>query len=230
VIRPAVAAAVDPQAPAAPVAVATTANRWLAALQPLVAPLLAGLELQNADSQTRRLVFASARAGDGTTTLAASAAYGLARDFGRRVVLVEANVVRPRLAQRLGIEETPGLVEVVRGTPAQAALRRVDPALPLEVLPAGSRGARPTLLLHDRSDAALDELAAGRDQVVVDLPPLLESVEGRALVRRGDVVVFVVRAGATRRDDVKSALEQLRESGARVAGVVLNRCDRRHTR
>jgi len=65
---------------------------------------------------------------------------------------------------------------------------------------------------------------------VVDAAPLLESAEGPLLLKRDDTVVLVARAGSTPRADVQRAISIIQNAGARLAGVILNRCDPRRLR
>jgi capsular exopolysaccharide synthesis family protein len=202
------------------------------ALEPLITPLLAGISASQGAEIPRRIVITAARAGEGTTTIAAAAAVALARDLGRRVLLVEANLARPRLARSLGMAERPGLAEVVHGEAIESdAVRAIETIPGLLVLPAGeSRSSASAEVTSQRASELIDAGALHVDHVVLDVPPLLDGAEGPLLLRRGDAVALVVRAGETARADVERAIDVVRQTGARLSGVVLNRCDRRHLR
>lgn len=201
-------------------------------LDALITPLLAGITASQGAEIPRRIVVAAARAGDGTTTIAAAAAVALSRDLGRRVLLVEANLARPHLARSLGMAERPGLGEVVHGEASESeAVRAIDSVPGLLVLPAGE--ARSPASAEVTSQKAAELMDAGTlhvDHVVLDVPPLLEGAEGPLLLRRGDGVALVVRSGSTARADLERAIDVVRQAGARISGVVLNRCDRRNLR
>lgn len=201
-------------------------------LEPVIAPLLAGLTAAQGSEVARRIIVAAARAGDGATTLAACTAIALARDLQRHVLLIEANLARPGLARAFGMPDKPGLYELVHGKSADGdALRAIDAVPGLIVLPAGA--ARPSSAAEVTSAKALelfDATALQVDHVVVDSAPLLGSADGPLLVRRDDTVVVVARAGMTPRHDVERAVAIVRNAGARLAGVILNRCDPRRLR
>lgn len=201
-------------------------------LEPLITPLLAGISSSQGAEIPRRIVITAARAGDGTTTIAAAAAVALARDLGRRVLLVETNLARPHLARSLGIAERPGLAEVVHGEAIERdAVRSVDSIPGLLVLPAGeSHTSASAALTSQKAAELIDAGSLHVDHVVLDVPPLLDGPEGSLLLRRGDAVALVVRSGATARDDVERAIDVVRQTGARLSGVVLNRCERRNLR
>ncbi|HET6162163.1 MAG TPA: CpsD/CapB family tyrosine-protein kinase [Planctomycetota bacterium] len=198
-------------------------------LEPVIAPLLAGLTAAQGSELPRRIVVAAARAGDGATTIAACTAIALARDLQRHVLLIEANLARPGLARAFGMPDKPGLYELVHGKSADGdALRAIEAVPGLVVLPAGA--ARPSSAAEVTSAKAneLYEAAALQvDHVVVDAAPLLESAEGPLLLKRDDTVVLVARAGSTPRADVQRAISIIQNAGARLAGVILNRCDPR---
>lgn len=196
-------------------------------LEPVIAPLLAGLTSTQGSELPRRIVVAAARAGDGATTLAACTAIALARDLQRHVLLVEANLARPGLARAFGMPDKPGLYELVHGKAADGdALRAIDAVPGLIVLTAGAARLSSAAEVTSAKAAELfDAAALNVDHVVIDAAPLLGSAEGPLLLRRDDTVVLVVRSGKTPRADVEKALSIIAHSGARLAGVVLNRCD-----
>jgi succinoglycan biosynthesis transport protein ExoP len=202
------------------------------ALEPLVAPLLAGISSSQGAEIPRRILITAARAGEGTTTIAAGTAIALARDLGRRVLLVETNLARPTLARSLGMAERPGLGEVVHGEATEAeAVRAIETIPGLLVLPAGApRSPTAAELMSQKGIELVDASRLNVDHVVLDVPPLLGGAEGSLLLRRGDFVALVVRDGLTPRADVERAIGVVTQAGARVAGIVLNRCDRRHLR
>jgi Mrp family chromosome partitioning ATPase len=202
------------------------------AFESLVAPLLAGLSASQGAELPRRILVTAARAGEGTTTIATATAIALARDLGRRVLLVETNLARPHLARALGMAERPGLNEVVHGAADENhAVRAIETIPGLYVLPAGdARSPAAAEITSARAVELFDAPAREVDHLVLDVAPLLEGAEGPLLLRRGDAVVLVMRNGVALRADVERAIEVVQRAGARVAGVVLNRCDRHQLR
>jgi len=175
------------------------------------------------ESGRNALGVASARAGEGKTTVAANLAVQTALEADWTVLLVDADLRRPGLARALGLGPLPGLAQYLAGAaPLEELL--VHPGLGRCVLlPAGAP-------LPDSSEALgsarMQELArelARRypDRLVIyDLPPLLEAADGIAALRWIDAVLLVVEEGRSSADDtVRSA--QL--AGERLIGTVLNK-------
>ena len=170
----------------------------------------------------RRWRSCSARAGEGRTRVASNLAVALAR-AGLSVLLVEADARRPAVAERFGKRAAPGLSELLHGRAELAALDLSSGVAGLEVLVGGAAwsGAGDRLASAEGVELLLG-LAAGRDHVLVDTPPLLESADAAAVAAAADGVLFV--AGArTSEVEVEEALDRLRRAGARVLAVAVNR-------
>jgi Mrp family chromosome partitioning ATPase len=139
---------------------------------------------------------------------------------GRSVLLVEADLRRPGLANLLGLAPRAGLAEVLEGAAevSQAVVRLGS----LSILCAGQVGDAAAALRSARAGTVMDALRAGYDHVYLDAPPALAFADGDRMVAEADVAVLVVRAGVTPRQVVGLALEAL---GDRAAGIVLNGVD-----
>ncbi|MEU5254014.1 Wzz/FepE/Etk N-terminal domain-containing protein [Streptomyces longwoodensis] len=173
------------------------------------------------DGPPHTLLVAGPRRGEGRTRTVLDLAGSVART-GLRVVVVEADLRRPRIAAEWGLARAPGLTDVLTGeVPVQRALRSVgDP--PVRVLTAGRSSADPaTLLSSPALPRLLRTLAADADLVLVDSPPLLSYADAAALAPAVEGVLFVVRAGRTRQGEARRALDTLAAVHARVLGAVL---------
>ena len=173
------------------------------------------------------VLFASPFAGDGKTTTAASIAV-CAADRGQSVVLVSADLRRPDLHEFVDAEATPGLVEMLEGTPARNVLQQVRPNLAF--VGSGEEPPRPDQVLAGANlRKALRTLSTGgvasrakpSHTVIVDSAPILQAAETLALARAVDGVVLVVRTGVTRRQSLTRTVDQLHRAGGRILGVVL---------
>ncbi|CAL9616984.1 Wzz/FepE/Etk N-terminal domain-containing protein [Streptomyces sp. enrichment culture] len=169
----------------------------------------------------RSLLIASALPGEGRTRTALDVATSVARTGGR-VVLVEADLRRPRLGAELDLAPSPGLTGVLTGTAApHSALVQWRPGH-LRVLPAGPAHPDPYPLLSGRRlTEVLRTLEADADLVVVDSPPLLPFADGAAVGSVAHGVLFVVRADRTPREEALRALDTLAAVHAEVLGAVL---------
>jgi len=179
------------------------------------------------------LVVTSALSGEGVTTTSVGVALALAESTNKAVLLVDANLRRPALHGLFDIVQQPGLHEMVpfagnldewleSGRVSMRALGVTPTVIPnLFVLPSGTTLDSPTqLMTSDACRLCFDVLASRFAYVIIDCPPLLTAVDAGSVCRLGSGVAIVIRAGLTRREDVRRAQERLQ--GAPVMGVVLN--------
>lgn len=172
----------------------------------------------------RSLVVSSATPGEGKTSIAANLSIAFAQS-GHRVVLVDADLRRPRLADVMGLAPVHGLTDVLaHGVPLERALASCHPELNLHLLGAGSPPQNPSELLGShRFAAVLDALSMRTDLVILDTPALLLTTDAAILARLTGGAVLVTRSGSTRVDELVNAVESLHSVDARVLGVVVNR-------
>jgi capsular exopolysaccharide synthesis family protein len=179
------------------------------------------------------VLIASATAGDGKTTVASHLAAAAAR-MGSRVLLIEADLRHPTLAQRLGIPSTRGLSDVLTQADSLGeAVQPVDLSLHpggvveqrvLDVLVAGQPlPMNPAELIESRAmESALTLAKSTYDLVVIDTPPLTAVSDAFPLLRMVDGVIVVGWVGRTPRDVSTHLQQTLTASGARLLGVVAN--------
>lgn len=170
------------------------------------------------------VMFVSAGPSAGTTTMVTNFAAAAAH-AARKVLIIDCNFRRPRMHELVGLpSETPGLGELLQGriTPEQA----IRPAVPgIDVVCAGGAASRlPELLCTLHTVEVIEHLKANYDVVVMDAPPLVVAGESLLLADRvGDRVVLVVNALTQEKGLVFRYANKLREAGAEVIGLVLNR-------
>ena len=198
----------------------------------------AHLRFFNVDRDLRTIVIASAAPGDGKTTIARHLAEAAAR-LGSRVLLLEADLRHPTLAQQLDIPPGPGLADVLIGAiPMGEAIQSVDlEASPgegvtgrtLDVLTAGAvLPPNPGELLESHAmDAVLEQAKSAYDLVVIDTPPLTAVSDAFPLLTKVDGVVIVGWVGRSRRDAAEQLHQVLASSGAPLLGVIANGSKRR---
>jgi capsular exopolysaccharide synthesis family protein len=196
--------------------------------------ILTGLVLQRAEDGTARgrvVLVTSALPGEGKSTLTLSLARAAAAE-GLRVMVVDADLRRPKLHELVGLTQPAGLVEVLRREVQLAEALATDPRAPVRLLPGSRRLAQPTRLLgQDGLGTLLAALRPAFDLILVDSAPLVAVVDAKLVARLADDVLFLIRYGRTRRDLSELALRSLRDSGASIAGAVLTQVDlRRHAR
>jgi Mrp family chromosome partitioning ATPase len=156
--------------------------------------LLAGLTGQLPGRDAQVLLLAAPNSGTGTTTVLLNLAITRARQAGKPVVVVDANLRRPAVTERLGLPSGPGLREVAaRAIPLSAALQ--ETAQPgLTVLPAGEAATSTGAWLTSESlRAVLQQLRSHFDWVLVDAPSWDGGPEMVALGSVCDAVYLVLR-------------------------------------
>lgn len=180
------------------------------------------LLLSNVDQPPKTVLITSSVPREGKTTVAVSMARLMARS-GRRVLLIDADLRRPRVDVALHMPGKPGLVEVLaRSIPVDEAVQR-DQASGLDVLPAGERPTSPPdLFASAQMRALLAELRERYDLILIDAPPVLAVSEARILARLVDTTLFVIRWANTPREVAAMGVKQIQEGGGHVAGAVLS--------
>ena len=183
--------------------------------------LAANLEFLDPDSPVRSVVVTSAVAGEGKSSTAINLALALA-ERSERVILVDADLRRPRVAEYCGIDGTLGLTTVLTG---RAQLEDVIEAWgPIRVLPSGAVPPNPNQLITSAAMAAtVDALVQRFDIVIFDAAPLLPVADSLALSRLTDGALLVGRANSTRRGQLTAAADAVENVKGRVLGVILNR-------
>ncbi len=185
------------------------------------------LVFMSPDTPFQMLMVSSASPREGKTFTATSLAISLAQS-GKRVLLVDGDLRRPRVHKVFGVRPPVGLSSVLIGEVAldEAVIDTVVPNL--QLLVCGPVPPNPVELIH--SQRMTDLLALLRktyDRVVFDSPPITAVTDALALGPQLDGVVLVVRSRYTRRDQGAAVVRKLRELGSRVVGVVLNAIDLR---
>lgn len=202
-----------------------------AALSPLVEAyrgIRTSLLFTGVDEPVRTLVVTSSLPGEGKTRTAANLAVVMAQ-AGRRVILVDADLRRPKLPDIFRRIDTQGMTNMLieEGNPSDFILPTEVPNLRL--LCAGPRPLNPSEIVgSQRMQRLISYLRDISDLVIFDTPPLNAVTDPAVLAARVDGVVLVVHAGHSTTAAVKQGVEALNKVGARVLGVVLNKLkDRR---
>ena len=159
------------------------------------------------------LMVTSAVPGEGKTYTAINLAMSIAMELQRTVLLVDADVVQPSIAARLGLNLGPGLIDLLENSHTDLSTYLVKTSIPdLSVLGAGRRHGRSTELLASAAMARLVDDLANRypDRVVLfDSPPMLATSESSVLARHMGQIVLTVEAGATPRSAISRVVRML---------------------
>jgi protein-tyrosine kinase len=171
------------------------------------------------------IMVTSSLPGEGKTFVAINLALSIAMELDNTVLLVDADVARPTMLERLGLPPSKGLLDVL----TDGALDLSDVMLRtnierLSLLPAGTAHARATELLASEAMSRLVEEMATRypDRILIfDAPPLLASTESRVLATHMGQVMLIVEAERTPQASVMQALATI--ESCPVVSTVLNK-------
>ncbi|MCL1469334.1 GumC family protein [Argonema antarcticum] len=185
--------------------------------------LYTNIRLLSPDKPIQSLVIGSATPGDGKSTIAVYLAQTAAA-IGQRVLLVDADLRRPKIHQKLGLPNVRGLSEVIS---TDIGLNEVIQRSPdhenLFVLTAGSIPPDPIKQLSsEKMRHLMEQFQAFFDIVIYDAPPLVGLADANLLAAYTDGLVMVVGLEKTDRFMAIKALDGLNIAGAAVLGVVAN--------
>ena len=187
--------------------------------------------LSQSDSHPRTLFVSSSEPSEGKSMIALSLARMQAK-ADRKVILVDTDFRRSRVAEELSLRAEHGLSDVLRGkVPIADAIIR-DEASGADILTTGAYDEDLSLLKYsDQISALLDRLKQNYDLVVIDSAPILSVSDSKVVAKMADHSILIVRWGKTRREVVNYVVEQMETVGARVSGIVLSMIDiKKHAR
>jgi capsular exopolysaccharide synthesis family protein len=187
--------------------------------------LRASLILASPDHPPRTILITSSVPSEGKTATAINLAISLTQT-GARVLLIDADMRRPRIDTLFSLRNKVGLSNYLTGTEEIESVLHETQFDALSVIPCGVVPPNPgELILSARFKKMLEILQRRFDYVVIDSPPLSNVSDGRIIAAGVDGVVFVVRALSTSRHAVVRSLELLDKAHSRLLGVVLNDYD-----
>ena len=203
----------------APSAVLATASPWAEAFR----VLRTNMQYVDVDHDQKVLVLTSSLPGEGKTTTAVNLAVTMSQ-AGHRVALIECDLRRPLVANRLELDAAVGTTSVLIGkVSAPDAMQRYADTM-LDVMVCGHIPPNPSELLQSQAmESLLLDLRTRYDVVILDAPPLLPVTDAALLATRADGAVVVVNHGKTTRDQLSTAIERLDSVDAKTLGVVVNR-------
>ncbi len=168
---------------------------------------------------------------EGKSTIASALARQSARS-GLKVILVDADLRRPRLHEVIGMPNQNGLSEVLTGRANPETAIHRDEKSGLDFLPAGFGSVSPPDLFRSSTmKILLEEMTAYYDLVIIDSPPVAAVSDSFTLSGVVDKSIYVIRWEETPRNVALAGIRQMLESGGDVAGIVLSRVDvKKHAR
>jgi succinoglycan biosynthesis transport protein ExoP len=185
------------------------------------------LLLSSPDHPPKSVVVTSAWPSDGKTVTAVNVAISLTQT-GARVVLVDADMRKPRLHTIFQLGHGVGLSSFLTGTASLKPAIQPCTVPNLFIIPCGPLPPNPgELIVAKRFEQLMQILPQYFDFVILDSPPISNVSDSRILASKCDATVLVVKALSTSRHHALGAADHLNESHGRIAGVVLNDVDLR---
>ena len=160
---------------------------------------------------------------EGKTTTAVNAATIFALT-GKRVLLVDCDLRRPRVQSHFGFDESPGLTDCLMGNAdVNSALRTYSKLPSLKIMTAGQVPSNPAELLgSDQMCELLETMGERFDHIIIDSPPAISFTDAAILSTLVDGVLIVVRENKSSRRMVSRVKQQLLDLGANIYGIILN--------
>lgn len=184
--------------------------------------LRTNLRFVDAASPIEVLTVTSAVEGEGKTTTATNLALSFAH-AGRRTLLLDGDLRKPKLARYLDLEGSAGVTNVLIGDAELADVVQDFGEHGLQVLASGPIPPNPSELLGSVSmEKLIQQARITYDLVIIDTPPLLPVTDAAVTATSSDGVLLVVRYGRTRIDQVLQSIASLRSVDARVLGTVVS--------
>lgn len=187
--------------------------------------LRAMIEMNPSGPPPRRILVTSSVAREGKTSTTLRLAVSFAQ-MGKRVVLIDADLRRPRVHKVFGADSSVGLSSYLVGVAKADEIAHATPVPNLHVIYAGAPTDRPAELMGSpRMAQLLEELEGRFDVILIDTPPSVALSDAVTLSRHVDGVVLVVKEQSVSRMVVKQTLDLMRQVDANLLGVVLNNVD-----
>ncbi len=183
--------------------------------------LATNIRLAGLDRRLRTILVVSPAPGEGKSTVGANLAVAMARS-GLQVLLVDADLRKPRLHELFGLDPFDGLTESLAEGSADRFVKSTG-VEGVRILTSGKLPADPVGALSSvPMERLLEDLAHQTDLLILDSPPLLSVADAAILGARADGVLLVLRSGRTGSRTARSAMEVLQQARTHVLGAVLN--------
>ncbi|WP_454860207.1 polysaccharide biosynthesis tyrosine autokinase [Promicromonospora soli] len=185
--------------------------------------LRTNLQFLDLEGGPQAMVVVSSVPNEGKSTTAINLAITLA-DADARVLLIDADLRRPSIANYLGIEGSVGLTTVLIHRAELQDVIQPWGSAGLFVVPSGAIPPNPAELVGSRAMAKLiEQVREQYDYVIIDTPPLLPVTDAALIAKMTNGALMVTGSGLVRRDQLLQSLGNLSSVNARVLGVVLNK-------
>jgi non-specific protein-tyrosine kinase len=188
--------------------------------------LRTNIEFSSIDKPIRTILVTSPEVSTGKTIISTNLAAIYAQK-GEKVLLLDADLRRPRVHKTMGITNHIGLTDLLRGShDLQDVIQKMDGSENLTIVSSGSLPPNPAELLGSaRMEQILLELGNKYNIIVIDSPPSIVA-DSQILSSKVDAVLLVIQPGKTSKEAAKATEDLIKRAGGHIIGVVFNRIPR----
>lgn len=186
--------------------------------------LAADIKFGNSNKNLKSIAITSSLEGEGSTTTAINLAFALSNS--NKTLLIDGDLKKPSIAKALELTNTKGLIDVIsKKSKLGESVCSVNGNL--DVLVSGKDIENSISLIDSKEfDELISELNKNYDYIIIDTPPLQAVADTKVLSKKADGVVLVVKAESTKKDIVKTSVDDINNLGSRLIGLVFNYGDR----
>ena len=184
--------------------------------------------LGSSSGKMKSLSITSANAAEGKSTFTYNLGLILA-DLDLRVLIVDADLRKPKLHKLAGVSNTQGLTTAIATDSGWLDLILPGKTENLHILTSGPKSPNPVAMLNSpRMKEMIAQWEEFYDYVLIDTPPASLMADAQIVANQVDSLIFVSGINKGNRDGIRRALEQLRGTNAKIVGFVANYIDKGH--
>ncbi|MGL4740738.1 MAG: CpsD/CapB family tyrosine-protein kinase [Sarcina sp.] len=186
--------------------------------------LRTNIQYSSYDEQKQIIVVTSSQPQEGKSTTSGNIALSFAQD-GKNVILIDCDLRKPSIHKKFMLSNEAGVSEVILGIKSiKDCIHQYKKNF--HILTSGTIPPNPSEMLgSENMKRLLNVLKEKYDYIILDAPPILAVTDAQVLSTRADGVVFVVRAGKTKKDNILQAKKELEKVNAKILGTILNGFD-----
>jgi len=181
------------------------------------------LDFMSVDKKFKTIMVTSSQSSEGKSTTIANIAVAFAQ-IGRRVLLIDADLRKPRVNKLFNVSNAFGLVNQVVGKVDLSKVIKVSSVNNLYVLPSGPKPPNPNeILMSNQIELLIDKAASAFDIVLIDSPPLLSVADSLTLARCVDGIVIIAASKGTKKEDLVKSVRNIEKINKPIIGVILTK-------